>query len=402
MEFVDPDDEPGRVRYPPPPDDRLWRHPSEVGTTTVPEPARPSMWVVAAVSAVSAGLLATGLVVVAIGLIEGDPAFRPIERQMVQRPAAAVIDKPALTDKSGVVEIVAGAQASVVRVRLETGGASVGSGVIFRSDGHVLTNAHVVGNANAVQVVLQGGREVRARVLGTDPDTDAAVLKIDAEGPFAVAVMGTAADLEVGETVIAIGYTTGVSGDPSITVGVVSALHRSVRTEDGGALFDMVQTDRPVPAASSGGALLDADGSVVGLANSHPIGDAGAFGFATPIDGVVSVADQLITSGRVVGVWLGIQGTDADGVTATKLDVDGGAVVGEVTSGSPAERGGLLSRDVIVAIDGAQIASMGDLVVALRRHRPGDAVAVDVMRGTERMSMQVTLVEKVPSEKLPS
>ena len=111
----------------------------------------------------------------------------------------------------------------------------------------------------------------------------------------------------------------------------------------------MVQTDRPVPPASSGGALLDADGSVVGIANSHPIGDAGAFGFATPIDGVVSVADQLITSGRVVGVWLGIQGTDADGVTATKLDVDGGAVVGEVTSGSPAERGGLLSRDVIVA-----------------------------------------------------
>lgn len=391
MEFVDPDDEPGRVRYPPPPDDRLWRHPSEVGTTTLPEPARPSMWVVAAVSAVSAGLLATGLVVVAIGLIEGDPAFRPVERQMVQRPAAAVTEKP------NVVDVVVGAKASVVRVRLETGGASVGSGVIFRSDGHVLTNAHVVDRANAVQLVLQGGREVRARVLGTDPDTDTSVLKIDAEGPFPVAVMGTAADLEVGEPVIAIGYTTGVSGDPSITVGVVSALHRSVRTEGGGALFDMVQTDRPVPAASSGGALLDADGSVVGIANAHPIGDAGAFGFATPVDAVVSVADQLIASGRVVGVWLGIQGTDADGVTATKLDVDGGAVVGVVTSGSPAERAGLLSRDLIVAVDGDEITSMGELVVALRRHRPGDAIGIDVMRGTERMSMQVTLTEKKTS-----
>ena len=396
MEFVDPDDEPGRVRYPPPPDDRLWRHPSEVGTTTVPEPARPSMWVVAAVSAVSAGLLATGLVVVAIGLIEGDPAFRPVERQMVQRPAAAV------TEKTDVVDVVASAKAPVVRVRLETGGASVGSGVIFRSDGHVLTNAHVVGSATAVQVVLQGGREVRARVLGTDLDTDSAVLKIDADGPFPVAVMGTAADLLVGERVIAIGYTSGMSGDPSITVGYISALHRSVRTESGGPLFDMVQTDRPVPPASSGGPLLDADGSVVGIANSHPIGDAGTFGFATPIDAMVSVADQVIATGRVVGVWLGIEGNDADRVTATRLDLDGGAVVGKVTSGSPAERGGLLSRDVIVGIDGAGITSMGELVVALRRHRPGDAVAIEVMRGDERMSMPVTLAEKTSAGTAPS
>ncbi len=388
MEFVDPDDEPGRVRYPPPPDDRLWRHPSEVGTNTVPEPARPSMWVVAAVSAVSAGLLATGLVVVAIGLIEGDPAFRPIERQMIQRPTAAV------TEKAGVVAVVAGAKPSVVRIRLESGSGSLGSGVIFRSDGHVLTNAHVVGTANAVQVVLHGGREVRARVLGTDTDTDTAVLKIDADGPFPVAVIGTAANLEVGERVIAIGYTSAGTGDPSITVGFVSALHRTVRTENGRVLFDMVETDRPVPSASSGGVLLDADGSVVGITNSHPIGDAGAFGFATPIDGVVSVADQLIASGRVVGVWLGIKFGDADGVTATKLDVDGGAMVGEVESESPAERGGLLSRDLIVGIDGAEITSMGELVVALRRHQPGDVLAVEVMRGTERLSMQVTLAEK--------
>ena len=388
MEFVDPDDEPGRVRYPPPPDDRLWRHPSEVGNTTVAEPARPSMWVVAAVSAVSAGLLATGLVVVAIGLIEGDPAFRPIERQMIQRPAAAV------TEKAGVVAVVAGAMPSVVRIRLESGGGSVGSGVIFRSDGHVLTNSHVVGTANAVQVVLHGGREVRARVLGTHPDTDTAVLKIDADGPFPVAVIGTAANLEVGERVIAMGYTSAGTGDPSITVGFVSALHRSVRTESGRVLFDMVETDRPVPSASSGGVLLDADGSVVGITNSHPIGDAGAFGFATPIDGVVSVADQLIASGRVVGVWLGITFGEADGVTATKLDVDGGAMIGEVESESPAERGGLLSRDLIVGIDGAEITSMGELVVALRRHQPGDVLAVEVMRGTERMSMQVTLAEK--------
>ena len=162
-------------------------------------------------------------------------------------------------------------------------------------------------------------------------------------------------------------------------------------------LFDMVQTDRPVPSTSSGGALLDEDGSLLGITNSHTVGDNGAFGFAAPIDAVVSVADQLIATGRVVRVWLGIDGTDADGV-ATKLEVGGGggggAMVGQVTGGSPAERGGLLSQDVIVGMDGAPITSMGELVVALRRHRPGDAVAVEVMRGTERQSMQVTLVER--------
>jgi S1-C subfamily serine protease len=346
------------------------------------------MWVVAAVSAVSAGLLATGLVVVAIGLVEGDPAFRPIERQMVPRPAAAV------TDKAGIVEVVSGAKASVVRVRLESGGGSVGSGVIFRSDGHVLTNAHVVGDANSVRVVLQGGREVQARVLGTDADTDTSVLKIDADGPFPTATLGTADDLQVGEPAISVGYSSGVGGDPSITVGVVSALHRSVRTDSGGVLFDMVQTDRPVPPVSSGGALLDDDGSIVGITNSHPVGDGATFGFATPIDAVVSVADQLIATGHVVGVWLGIEGTDADGVTATKLEVGGGAMVGQVTGGSPAERAGLLAHDVIVGMDGTPITSMGELVVALRRHRPGDPIAVEVMRGAERMSMQVTLVER--------
>jgi S1-C subfamily serine protease len=391
---VDPDEEPGRVRYPPPPDDRLWRHPSEVGTTTVAEPARPSMWVVAAVSAVSAGLLATGLVVVAIGLIEGDPAFRPIERQMVPRPAPPAASAPG-SEKSGIADIVAGAKAWVVRVRQEAGaGVVAGTGVIVRSDGHVVTNAHVVGEANEVAIVLQGGREVRARVLGTDADTDTSVLKIEAEGPYPTATLGTAADVQVGERVVAVGYASGPGSEPSITVGVVSALHRSVRTQSGDMLFDMVQTDRPVPSASSGGALVDDAGSVIGITNSEPVGDGGAFGFAAPIEAVVSVADQLIDTGRVVAVWLGIKGNDIELAAVPKPEVDKGVMVDEVTGGSPAERGGLLSKDVIVGMDGRPIVSMGELVVALRNHRPGDEVAVELMRGTERRTMRVTLVER--------
>ena len=398
MEFVDPDDEPGRVRYPPPPDDRLWRHPSEIGTTVVPEPARPSMWVVAAVSAVSAGLLATGLVVVAIGMLEPDPAFRPVERHMVPRTGAIV-------ETGGVVDVVAGALPAVVRVQLDSAAGSTagsgagdtgGTGVIFRSDGHVVTNAHVVGGASAVRVILDGGKEVRARVLGTDPDTDTSVLKIDADGPLPTVTLGSASDLRVGQRAIAIGYSHG-AGEPSATVGIVSGLHRSVKTKAGGVLIDMVQTDRPVAASSSGGALLDADGSVVGITNSHPSAGDGGFGFATPIDAVMSVADELIDNGRVVGVWLGIEGTDADSVALSQADVSGGAMVGQVTTGSPAERAGIHSHDVIVELDGVPIGSMDELVVAVRHRQPGEDVVVDVMRGDERRSIQVTLGERPPT-----
>ena len=128
-----------------------------------------------------------------------------------------------------------------------------GSGVIFRSDGHMLTNAHVVGGATSVRVMLDSGREVGGQVVGSDPDTDTAVVKIEGDGPYPTAELGTADDLKVGQQAVAIGSPAGLVGGPSVTVGVISALHRSVRRgADGGMLFDMVQTDARMPTGWPG------------------------------------------------------------------------------------------------------------------------------------------------------
>jgi S1-C subfamily serine protease len=242
---------------------------------------------------------------------------------------------------------------------------------------------------------------VTGRVVGTDTDSDTAVVKVDG-GPYPVATLGTTADLKVGQQAIAIGSPLGLSGGPSVTVGVVSALHRTVRTRNsaqtpnGQTLIDMVQTDAPIAPGSSGGALLDAYGRVIGITSAVAVTDTGAegFGFATPIDLARSVADQLITTGKVVTVWLGVEGSDLDGATATDLDVDGGAMVERVKDDSPAERAGLAARDVIVGVDGKSVNSMGMLAVTVRGHRPGDVVTLDVVREKQHHAMKVTVAER--------
>jgi S1-C subfamily serine protease len=425
MEFVEPEDEPGHFRNPLPPDDRLWRHPSELGTGPplggppagpghltggpaggglagggtggpVGDDDRPSMWLVAAVSAVSAGLLASGLAMVVVGLMGTNEQLRPVvERQMEPRPIDAVTT-------GDVVDVADRARAAVAQLRVEGTAGVVGSGVIFRSDGHLLTNASVVGDAKSLRVTLDDGRELPGRVVGSDPDTDIAVVKIDGEGAFPTAVLGTASDVRVGQQAIAIGCPVELAGGPSVTVGVISGLHRSVRGSDGRVLHDLVQTDARVPAGWPGGALLDSSGSVVGITTSvgstvTPAGTGngfGGFGFAVPIDLARTVAEQLMTSGRATGVWLGVQGTELDWMAAANLGISGGVQVGEVKRGSPAERGGLSVTDVIVAVDGTAVTTMGQLVIALRRHSPGDTLRLDVLREEQPMSMVVVLTER--------
>jgi S1-C subfamily serine protease len=160
----------------------------------------------------------------------------------------------------------------------------------------------------------------------------------------------------------------------------------------------MIQTDAPIAPGSSGGALLDDGGAVIGITTAIAVSDVGAegLGFAVPIDIARSVADQLIKTGKVTNVWLGVEGNDLDGATANDLDVDGGALIGRVKAGSPAEQAGLTPRDVVVAVDGKPVGSMGALVVALRSHRPGDRVTLHVLRDGKRQEMPVTLAERPP------
>jgi len=412
MELVDPEDEPPAFRVPPEPDDRLWRHPSEMevgrpASSALPGPAdpklprgRPPTWAVAGASALVASLVSTGLVVLLVGTqgrsTSSDVAF---ERQMVRPRTASTVSA------SPVVDMAERLRPAIVQLTVQTADHSgTGSGVLFRSDGHVLTNAHLVDSATAVKVAMADGRELGASLVGTDPETDTAVVKIDG-GPFPVATLGTALDLRVGQTAMAMGFPLGLAGGPSMTGGIVSALHREITptqatpTQARIALVDMIQTDAPISPGSSGGALLDANGAVIGITTSVTSSDAGSdsFGFATTIDVARSVADELIRTGKVVHSWLGIEGGDLDAATAVALNLDGGAMVAAVTDASPAQRGGLATRDVVVAFDGRDVNSMGDLVMALRSHAPGDTVVLKVIRDHRPRTATVTLVERPTS-----
>ena len=397
MEFVDPEDEPTPFRDPPAPDDRLWRHPSEMSPRPTAErraAGGTSLWLVAAVSALGASLLTTGLVVAFVRREPAPPVTAAVEREVV-RPRNAVN-----TAASAVVDIAERVRPAIAQLKTQIGDqAGTGSGVFFRNDGHVLTNAHVVDGATAIRLVMANGRELPASVVGSDHDTDTAVVKVDG-GPFPVATLGSALDLRLGQTAIAIGSPFGMAGGPSVTVGVVSGLHREIRPRASSrTLFDLIQTDASISPGSSGGALLDADGAVIGITTAVASSGAGVegVGFAIPIEVARSVADELIRTGRVVHVWLGVEGTDLDGALAEDLRLDGGAMVGEVKGGSPAEHGGLAARDVVVAVDGRKVKSMGELVVALRGRTPGQTVSLEIVREREHRTMRVTLAERPPS-----
>ena len=386
MEFDDGlDDDPSSYRTPPSPDDRLWRHPSEM----LPKrSAGERTWLVASISGMVGALLATG-VVVAAGGFQGRATERVVERQEVP------IQTVSTPTGQSVVDIAQRVRPAITQIRVEgKEGDSSGSGVLFRSDGHVLTNFHVIDGADSVKVVIDSGRELAAKVIGSDPENDVAVLKVDG-GPFPVASLGSAADLHVGQSAIAIGSPLGLAGGPSVTVGVVSALHRRLDTRGGPPLLDMIQTDAPISPGSSGGALLDAGGAVIGLTTAVATTEgAQGLGFATPIDVARSAADQLIAGGKVVHVWLGIEGTDVDPTTAKDMAIDGGALVGRVVKDSPADKSGLQARDVIVGVDSQPVKTMGGLVVALRGRSPGNTVSLDIRRGKEQKRMTVGLVER--------
>jgi serine protease Do len=390
MEFVDPDDE-RPFRKPPSRDDRVWRHPSEVGVEgpvakMISQGKAVALVVVAAVGA----SVLTAAFVVTVDLVrdEGPAASHTV----VTRASAVAPIAPA----EPAVEIGERVRPAIVQIRTERPGADVsGSGVFLRSDGHLVTNAHVLEGAGSVSVVLASGRELPGRVVGTDPVTDSAVLKVEG-GPFPVADLGTAAELKVGQMAVAMGSPLALAGGPSVTQGVISALHRTVRTRDGKAMYDMIQTDAPISPGSSGGALLDRHGRVIGITTAMAVTDSGpeGLGFATPIDIARSVADQIIATGRATHAWLGVEGSDVDGATAHDLNLDGGAMLNRVLEGGPAQSAGLSPRDVVVSVDGQAVVSMGSLVAVLRAHRPGDVIRIEVVRDRQRTTRSVTLAER--------
>ncbi|MGH9153707.1 MAG: S1C family serine protease, partial [Acidimicrobiales bacterium] len=285
---------------------------------------------------------------------------------------------------------------AVVEVTAEGGGpARRGSGVMFRSDGHLLTNAHVVEDGAGITVTLADGTRAPARLVGADAGSDLAVVRVDGWSSVVTAPLGSAAGLAVGQDVMAMGASP-PGGPLALAVGMVGAVGRQVDRGAAAPLVDLIQTDTPVGERWSGGALADERGAVVGILTSVSTPDAGVarMGFATPIDVARAVADHLVAGTPVARPWIGIEAGDVDPLAAEAQGGAGGAVVSSVRPGGPAQAAGLATGDVITAVDAVPVASIGALRILVRSHRPGDVVHLTVVRGPSRRSVAVTLAER--------
>lgn len=269
-----------------------------------------------------------------------------------------------------------------------------GTGIIASSDGLILTNAHVVEGAQEVEVLFTDGRRLKARVVGADAEADLAVLKVDAKN-LQVAPLGNSEDLRVGDSVIAVGHALGLPGGPTVTTGIVSALDRSIREDNGAILRNLIQTDAAINPGNSGGALLDAAGNVIGV-NTAIAGEAQNIGFAIAITPARTILEQLIKTGKVIRPFLGVEMAPVTVGLAEEADlsVDSGALIIEVVEGSPADRAGLKAEDVIVKIDGKKIADPGDAGDAIGARKPGDKIKISLARGKQTVELEVRLEAK--------
>ena len=291
---------------------------------------------------------------------------------------------------------------SVVRINVSgtvdlTGAGALGSGVIYRSDGYIITNHHVIKDAAAVEVLLADGDRFAAEIVGSDVLNDLAVLRIDRDGLPAIDLRPPSEPLRVGETVVAIGSPFGL--DATVTSGIISALNRDLRVPDSSDVIPaVIQTDAAINPGNSGGALVDLKGRLVGI-NTAIVSRTGAnegVGFAVPVRQAVVSSDQLIEQGFVRYPLLGITGTDISAAVQAELGPASrrGAVVDSVQTGSGAEAAGMRVRDVIVAVDGVPLRSMSDLVAEVRRRAPGMTVSFDVRRRDEQLRLEVVLGER--------
>lgn len=262
---------------------------------------------------------------------------------------------------------------------------SLGSGVVIDPSGIVITNDHVISGASKIYVTTSDRRELEADVLGSDADNDLAVLKVNAPGLKAVK-LGTTSDLMIGETVIALGNPFGLSN--TVTTGIVSAVHRTVKGESGRNYSDFIQTDAAINPGNSGGALVNVLGELIGV-NTAIVGGANTIGFAIPVDRAKRIADDLLRFGKVKPVWIGLRGTtvttDANRFSAKGL----GLKVRSVYPSSPAEQAGLEPGDLVVSAEGSPVESREDLDTALANAGPGRALDLKVRRGEKERTVTV-------------
>jgi S1-C subfamily serine protease len=307
-------------------------------------------------------------------------------------------DDQALLDSysQAVIDVVDRVGPAVVRLAVRNGdparpgqsrGGS-GSGVIVAPDGLILTNSHVAGAASRIEVTTADGQDLHARLVGDDPDTDLALIRIDEPATLPSARLGNSKRLKRGQLVIAIGNPLGF--ESTVTTGVVSALGRSLRSRNGRLIDDLIQTDAALNPGNSGGPLVSSGGEVVGI-NTAVIMGAQGICFAVAANTASFVLGELVRHGRVRRAFIGIaaQQTAIPPLRrrAAGLIQDRAVMIGTIEPDSAAERAGLRPGDIIVALDGIAIAGADDLVRALTGDKIGRSIAFDVLRGTERLTI---------------
>jgi S1-C subfamily serine protease len=347
------------------------------------------------VAGIVGGLVAVMLAPMLTGGEDTAPAALPVSRSSGTEPHEEMA-------RGTVARVARAVLPSVVRINrsadAQLEGSGNGSGVVYRADGLIVTNNHVIEGSGQVDVVFVDGQTLPAEIVGQDALNDLAVVRVDRDDLDAVAI-GRTQDLEVGDLAVAVGSPFGL--DATVTVGVVSALGRGVHAGavDGAPIFlpEVIQTDAPINPGNSGGALVDRDGRLIGinsaiLTSGEPA-NAGV-GFAIPVDTVVDVADQLIAEGRVRHPLLGVSGGPVGAHAAERLGVRDGAWIREVSPGTPASAAGLTPDDVIVAVGDQPIASMEELSIAVRDREVGERVVISYVRDGRRRTVEVVLGER--------
>jgi len=268
----------------------------------------------------------------------------------------------------------------------------VGSGVVVSSDGYILTNSHVIGDgqAKSINVLFENGDQVAGKLLWYDKALDLAIIKADVKGAQ-VASLGDSDILEVGELAVAIGNPLGLDFQRSVTSGVISGLHRSIRVDEFNIIDDLIQTDASINPGNSGGPLLNNKGEVIGI-NTAKIKTGEGLGFSIPINLVKPIVEQVIQEGGFTNAYIGFEGIDVDVYErheGVKLKANKGVVIINVVPKSPAEVAGLKPMDIIQSIDGKELVSMVGLRKLLYQYKIGDSANLGINRDGEIMNVKI-------------
>ena len=386
--------------------------------TTPDQPAKPTGWR-------RAGALALPAVVgaaAALGVLAGTGQLGGGDTTIIRESASSIATSATATESDAVAaespapgkglsveQVVKRESPAVVLISTKTSdGGGLGSGFLIDTQGHVITNAHVVDGATTTTVTFEDGTETKGTILGVDKSTDVAVVKVG-KVPSGVRPVpfGNSGDLTVGQSVVAIGNPYGYSG--TATTGIVSALKRAIQSPSGFTIQNAIQTDAAINQGNSGGPLFDSDGRVIGI-NSQIASENGGnvgIGFAVPIDTVRPIVDSIISSGKAQHAWIGIQGRDLTPGLAQKLGLEGkrGVVIASLDDRGPANDAGLQAAekadadvptggDLIVAVNGRPVTDMADVAEAVASRKVGDTITVTVLRDGKSQTVTLTLKDR--------